>query len=57
MVVNLLSSAGAIIVKYLLNYADFWTIFSYTRIGAIFVLIPIFYLNYPEFISVAKKTK
>ena len=33
MVVNLLSSAGAIIVKYLLNYADFWTIFSYTRIG------------------------
>ena len=54
MVVNLLSSAGAIIVKYLLNYADFWTIFSYTRIGAIFVLIPIFYLNYPEFISIAK---
>lgn len=37
-----------IITKYILSYTDFWTIFSYTRIGAIFALIPIIFFNFHE---------
>ena len=48
-------SIGVILTKYLLNFADFWTIFSYTRIGAIFPLIPIFYFGFPELVSTVKE--
>lgn len=44
-----------VITKYLLNFTDFWTIFSYTRIGAIFALIPIFYLNFHKLLSTVKR--
>jgi len=52
---SLLGAAGTVITKYLLNFADFWTIFSYTRIGTVFALIPIFYLDFPDLISTIKK--
>jgi len=52
---SLTMSILAIITKYLLNFADFWTIFAYIRIGTIFVLIPIFYFNYLDFISTVKE--
>jgi len=40
---------SAIITKYLLNFADFWTVFSYTKgIGAIVALFPIVCLNFKE---------
>lgn len=48
-------SVNIVITKYLLNFADFWTIFSYIRIGAIFVLIPIFYFNSSDLISTVKE--
>ena len=51
----LMTSINAIIVEYLLSYADFWTIFSYTRIGTIFILIPMFFYSYSDFISTANK--
>ncbi|MBW2966608.1 DMT family transporter [Candidatus Woesearchaeota archaeon] len=38
----------SVIIKYLLNFADFWTIFSYIRIGTFIALIPIFYLNFKD---------
>ena len=55
MLAALMISIWAIITKHLLNYADFWTIFSYTRIGAIFILIPMLYFSYPDLVSTAKK--
>ena len=44
-----------VITKSLLNFADFWTIFSYSRIGTIFVLIPIFYFNFSEVLLAIKE--
>lgn len=41
-------SFDLIITKYLLAFADFWTIFAYIRIGAGIGLIPIFYLYFGE---------
>jgi len=45
----------SVLIKYLLNFADFWTIFSYTRIGTIFALIPIFYFNFKDLVSNVKE--
>lgn len=53
---SLAMSLNVIITKYLLNFADFWTIFSYIRMGAIFALIPIFYFNFSDFISTIKQS-
>ena len=49
------SAIGQVITKYLLNFADYWTIFSYIRIGTFFILIPIFYLYFKDLISTVKK--
>lgn len=38
----------SIIVKYVLNYADFWTVFAYSRIGMFLTLIPIYFLKGKE---------
>jgi len=48
-------AASSIIVKYLLNFADFWTIFGYERFGEVFALIPIFYLSFSDLSSSVKK--
>ena len=48
-------SINLLLGKYLLGFADYWTVFSYIRIGSILVLIPIFILNYKDLISVVKK--
>lgn len=45
----------AVITKYLLGTADYWTVFSYVRIGVFIAIIPIFYLNRSELISFVKK--
>lgn len=46
----------AVITKYLLDYADFWTVFSYTRgIGTFIALIPVFYFKYPELPAIVKE--
>ncbi len=47
-------SISIVITKYLLNFADFWTIFSYISVGTIFALIPIFYFNFSDFVSAIK---
>ena len=46
---------NAVITKHLLNFADFWTIFSYIRMGTIIALIPIFYLGFPDLISIVRE--
>jgi len=51
-----LNWAGSLVImKYLLNFADYWTIFSYTRIGYIFALVPMFLVNFRDFFSVIRK--
>ncbi len=39
----------------MLNFADYWTIFAYIRIGTIFALIPIFYFYFPDLLRSIKK--
>lgn len=51
----LITAIDSIIVKYILNFADFWTIISYTKMGAVFALIPIIYFNFHELTSTAKE--
>lgn len=42
-------AVSVIIIKYLLNFADFWTIFSYTKgVGAAVALVPVAFLNFKE---------
>jgi transporter family protein len=56
MILSTLSfSFTVVITKYLLAFADFWTIFSYIKFGTIFVLVPIFWLYFEELKSVARK--
>jgi len=52
---SLALSLYSVITKYLLGFADFWTVFSYTRIGTVFILIPIFYFNFPDLVSTVKE--
>lgn len=47
---SLVFSVNAVITKYILNFTDFWTIFSYMRIGAFFALIPIFCFSFKDLI-------
>lgn len=46
---------NALLTKHLLNFADYWTIFAWTRIGAIIGMIPIAYLYLPELIATVKE--
>lgn len=44
-----------VITKYLLGFADFWTIFGYIRIGAFAALVPTIIMNTESFKSIYKK--
>lgn len=48
-------SAYYILIKYLLNFTDYWTIFAWMRIGATIGLIPIFYLYMPELVNTVRR--
>lgn len=48
-------AASSIVVKYLLNFADFWTIFGYERLGEVFALIPILYFTFSDVSLSTKK--
>jgi drug/metabolite transporter (DMT)-like permease len=52
---SLAFSVTAVISKYLLGFMDFWTMFSYTRIGTIIPLIPLLYLNYRDVLLVFRE--
>jgi len=45
---DLAMAANAVISKYLLGFADFWTVFSYTRLGALLAAVPIFFFAIPD---------
>lgn len=44
-----------VITKYLLNFADFWTIFSWMRVGVFVALIPIYITNFSDILSIIKE--
>lgn len=44
----ILSALFNVLTKYLLNFADYWTIFSYTRLGSFFSILPLIYIYMPE---------
>lgn len=44
-----------VLLKYLLNFADFWTIYGYSKIGTVFPLIPILYFYLPDLLSTIKQ--
>jgi len=46
---------NALLTKHLLNFADYWTIFAWTRIGAVIGIIPIAYIYLPELIATVKE--
>jgi len=41
-------SANLILTKYLLNYADYWTIFAWVRLGGFIGIIPLIFIYLPE---------
>lgn len=56
MILSSLSLAiNYVITKYLLDFADFWTIFSWTRIGIIVALIPVYFVCFPDLLSTVKE--
>ncbi len=44
-----------VLTKYLLNFADYWTIYAYIRIGSFLAVIPLIYLYLPELKSTISK--
>jgi transporter family protein len=52
---SLAFAVTGIISKYLLGIVDFWTVFSYTRMGTIVPLIPLIYLNYRDVLLVFRE--
>ena len=48
-------AVNQVITKYLLGFADFWTIFGYMRIGAFVALIPSIVINIESFKSIYKE--
>ncbi|OGY92167.1 MAG: hypothetical protein A3H70_04800 [Candidatus Komeilibacteria bacterium RIFCSPLOWO2_02_FULL_48_11] len=42
---SLFFALDAVIMKYMLHTLDFWTAFSYTRLGAVFAMVPLMAMN------------
>jgi len=50
-----LLAVNQVLTKYLLNYADFWTVFAYVRIAAFIALIPIFAIEFNHVMHIIKQ--
>ena len=48
-------ASSFVLQKYLLNFADSWTVFAYMRIGSALALAPIMFLYFPELIRNIKE--
>lgn len=45
---SILLASYDVLTKYLLNFADYWTIFAYTRFGSFIFILPFIYFYLPE---------
>lgn len=52
---SLLMSVNTVLMKYLLGFADFWTVFSYVRFGMLFPLIPVLIYAFRDLKMIYKK--
>jgi len=50
-------SSYTFVTKYLLGFADYWTVFSYLKIGSFISLIPFFCIYHSSLTSLFKKSK
>ncbi|MDO8663423.1 MAG: DMT family transporter [Candidatus Wildermuthbacteria bacterium] len=50
------NAIAGILTKYLLGFADFWTIFAYRNIGAVILLVPLSIVYFQELTYTAKKS-
>lgn len=41
-------AVNQVIVKYLLNFQDYWTVFAYVRMGAFLIIIPVLIFNFAD---------
>lgn len=48
-------SANLILVKYLLNFTDYWTIFAWIRLGGFLGMIPLLCIYFPELARTVRK--
>jgi len=51
------SGITSVLIKYSLNLADYWAVFSYQRIGAFLLVIPFIFLMRKELIQFVKNKK
>jgi bacterial/archaeal transporter family protein len=49
------SAIGNVITKYLLGFADYWTIFAYLRFAGVIAALPLVYLHHKDLIATTKK--
>jgi len=49
--------AGNTLTKYLLNFADYWTVFSYIRIGSFIAIIPVLHFGFRDLKAVARSSR
>jgi len=54
-IANIFFAIMFIIMKFSLNYADFWTVFAYIRLGAAFGIIPLIFMYYSDVIRLIRK--
>lgn len=54
---SILIAINSVITKHLLDNSDFWTVFGYTRLGMVFLLIPLLFFNYEKIIYEFKSNK
>ena len=44
-----------VVSKYLLGYVDFWTVFSYVRLGAFFAVVPLLIANFSSLLDLYRE--
>lgn len=54
---TLLGAVLQVIQKYLLGFADFWTIFAYVRLGFSLAMIPVIFMYFPDLVRVYKEKR
>ena len=50
-------AVGNVITKHLLNFADYWTVFSYVRIGSFIPIIPVLHFGFRDLKAVARSSR
>ncbi|MCX6707796.1 MAG: DMT family transporter [Candidatus Woesearchaeota archaeon] len=54
---SLAISVNSVVTKYLLGFADFWTVYAYMRIGVFVCIIPFCFMNFEDIKHAVKKHK